>query len=57
MKQCGMTILAVLVLCMLLSVAAFGEAGYQQITQEEAARIIKEETGYIILDVRTETMI
>ena len=47
-------ILAVLVLCMLLSVAAFGEAGYQQITQEEAARIIKEETGYIILDVRTE---
>ena len=47
-------ILAVLVLCMLLSVAAFGEAGYQQITQEEAARIIKEETDYIILDVRTE---
>ncbi len=40
-------ILAVLVLCILLSVAAFGEAGYQQITQEEAARIIKEETGYI----------
>ena len=28
-------ILAVLVLCMLLSVAAFGEAGYQQIIFKE----------------------
>ena len=47
-------IMAVLILCMMLSAAAFGEAGYQQITQEEAARIMEEETGYIILDVRTE---
>lgn len=30
------------------------ETGYQQITQEEAARIMGKETGYIILDVRTE---
>lgn len=27
---------------------------YRQITQEEAQKILKEETGYILLDVRTE---
>ena len=47
-------ILAALILCMILPAAAFGEAAYQQITQEEAARIMAEETGFIILDVRTE---
>ena len=30
------------------------ETGFQQITQEEAMRIMAEETGYIILDVRTK---
>ena len=30
------------------------EAGFQQITQEEAMRIMAEETGYVILDVRTK---
>ncbi len=29
-------------------------SGYQQITQEEAAEIMENESGYIILDVRTE---
>ena len=48
------TILIVLILGMMLSVATFSEVGYQQITQEEAVRIMEEETGYIILDVRTE---
>lgn len=28
--------------------------GYRQITQEEASRIMSEESGYVILDVRTE---
>ena len=27
--------------------------GYQQITQEEASRILEEESGYVLLDVRT----
>lgn len=30
------------------------EGGYRQITQEEASRIMREESGYVILDVRTE---
>ena len=47
-------ILSILILCIILSVAAVGDARYQQITQEEAARIMVEDTGYIILDVRTK---
>jgi len=31
------------------------ESGYLQISQEEAMRIMKEESGYVILDVRTES--
>lgn len=48
------TFLTVLLLCLALSAAAFGEAGYRQINQEEAARIMAEETGYLLLDVRTK---
>ena len=33
---------------------AVNGTGFQQITQEEAMRIMAEETGYIILDVRTK---
>ena len=47
-------IILILILCLAVMLVAFGETGYQQITQEEATRIIEEETGYIILDVRTE---
>ena len=47
-------IILILILCLAVMLVTFGETGYQQITQEEAARIIEEETGYIILDVRTE---
>lgn len=47
-------LLSALILCMMLSLTAVGEVGYQQITQEEAARIMEEETGYTVLDVRTQ---
>ena len=33
--------------------ASAEEAGYRQITMDEAIAIMKEETGYLILDVRT----
>ena len=42
------------IIAALLLAAAFAEPGYRQISQEEAARIMEEETGSIILDVRTE---
>ncbi len=29
-------------------------SGYREITQEEAAKIMQEQSGYVILDVRTE---
>ena len=34
--------------------AAICEATYTQISQEEAAKIMAEETGFIVLDVRTQ---
>ena len=43
-----------IVTMMLLSAIAYMESSYRQITQEEAAQIMKEEKGFIILDVRTE---
>ena len=39
---------------LLMSAGACGEIYYQQITREEAARILDEEKGWILLDVRTE---
>lgn len=38
----------------LLFSACAPASGYEQITQEEAAKIMESESGYIILDVRTE---
>ena len=46
-------VLAIMILALLLPVGVHAEMAYQQITQEEAARIMDEETGFIILDVRT----
>ena len=37
-----------------ISAGACEEIYYQQITREEAARILDEEAGFILLDVRTE---
>ena len=37
----------------LLVSACLAEAGYRQISQEEAQRILNEETGFLLLDVRT----
>lgn len=48
------TILAVLLAAMLMLPAGFAEQHYEQITQEEARRILDEEVGFILLDVRTE---
>ena len=42
-----------LLAALLLMSAAVAEPTFQQITQEEAARILEEETGYVLLDVRT----
>ena len=42
-----------LLAALLLMSAAVAEPTFQQITQEEAARILEEETEYILLDVRT----
>ena len=47
-------VICALLAALLLTSAACAEQYYRQITQEEAARIMDEETGYIILDVRTE---
>lgn len=44
----------VLLAALLLLPAGMAEDYYQQITQEEAQRILDEETDYILLDVRTE---
>ena len=46
----GLLVLALLAGC---SSAQSSAASFQQITQEEAMRIMEEETGYILLDVRT----
>ena len=43
----------VLLSALLLLPAGFSEQYYRQITQEEALRILDEETDYILLDVRT----
>ena len=46
-------VIITLLLMALVLPAAICEAAYTQISQEEAARIMAEETGYIIVDVRT----
>lgn len=46
-------IIALLLMALFLP-AAICEAAYTQISQEEAARIMAEETGFIVLDVRTQ---
>ena len=46
----GLLALALLAGC---SAAQSSAASFQQISQEEAMRIMEEETGYILLDVRT----
>lgn len=46
-------IIALLLMALLLP-AAICEAAYTQISQEEAAKIMAEETGFIVLDVRTQ---
>ena len=47
-------VIITLLLMALLSPAAICEAAYTQISQEEAANIMAEETGFIVLDVRTQ---
>ena len=47
-------VIIVLLLMALLLPAAICEAAYTQISQEEAAKIMAEETGFIVLDVRTQ---
>ena len=46
-------IIALLLMALFLP-AAICEATYTQISQEEAAKIMAEETGFIVLDVRTQ---
>lgn len=46
-------IIALLLMALFLP-AAICEAAYTQISQEEAAKIMAEETGFIVLDVRTQ---
>jgi len=46
-------IIVLLLMALFLS-AAICEAAYTQISQEEAAKIMAEETGFIVLDVRTQ---
>ena len=48
------TILYILLAALLVLPAGIAEQYYQQITQEEAQRILDEETDFILLDVRTE---
>ena len=47
-------ITCILLAALLLLPAGIAEQTYQQITQEEAQRILDEETGTILLDVRTK---
>jgi len=47
-------VIITLLLMALLLPAAICEAAYTQISQEEAANIMAEETGFIVLDVRTQ---
>lgn len=47
-------ITCVVLAALLLLPAGIAEQYYQQITQEEAQRILDEETDFILLDVRTE---
>ena len=47
-------ITCVVLAALLLLPAGIAEQTYQQITQEEAQRILDEETDFILLDVRTE---
>lgn len=44
----------VLLMCLSGCVSDEHEAAYTQITQEEVKRIMEEESGYLIIDVRTE---
>ncbi|MBQ6374135.1 MAG: rhodanese-like domain-containing protein [Clostridia bacterium] len=46
-------IVCMLLAAVLLASAALAAQTYRQITQEEARRIMEEEQGYLILDVRT----
>lgn len=48
------TLLCILLAALFLLPVGIAEHYYQQITQEEAQRILDEETDYILLDVRTE---
>ena len=47
-------VVTLLFLVLAITASAICESAYTQITQEEAARIMEEETGYLIVDVRTE---
>ena len=47
-------VVCLLLAALLMGTASVAEEYYRQITQEEAARIMEEEQGYILLDVRTE---
>ena len=47
-------VIITLLLMALLLPAAICEAAYTQISQEDAAKIMAEETGFIIVDVRTQ---
>ena len=47
-------IVTLLLLVLAITASAICEVTYTQITQEEAARIMEEETGHLIIDVRTE---
>ena len=48
------TVIVLLLLVLVVSAVGICEAAYTQISQEEAARIMEEQTDYIIVDVRTE---
>ena len=48
------TIIGILLAALLLLPVGLAEQYYQQVTQEEARRIMDEEADYILLDVRTE---
>ena len=53
MKKIIAMLLALVMLLSLAACASSGEKTYRQITMEEAITMMEEETGYIILDVRT----
>lgn len=57
MKKCIPLILAISIIFVLAGCGTSAEQeenSYQQVSMEEAVEIMEEETGYIILDVRTE---